>query len=179
MLTIPVDEHTTADRPPSAFRDRPAQQLVTSWRGRDDEDASSVLTAKVLRLRGFSSSTRTRRAATPQIGYTERSIFTPSEAHLIESAREDILFRRRYSDENEQRQGLVCLAVMASTVFFPLIGLLALYGKFDATISWYCHGEMHCFTSKQRTAFRLQLCLEAIVYPVLITVLAVYYSVVV
>lgn len=98
---------------------------------------------------------------------------------MMELAREDILFRRRHSDENEKRQRFVCCVVMVLTVFFPLIGILALYGKFDQTISWHCHGEMHCFTAKQRTVMKRQLMLEGVLYPILVIVLAVYYSVVV
>src|SRR5689334_17219300 len=103
-----------------------------------------------MRLRGFSSSTRARRAQTPDVGVAGRSLFTPSEAYLIESAREDILFRRRYSDENYKRQRLVFVTVTMLTLAFPPVGLLALCGKFDQTISWYCHGEMHCFSARQR-----------------------------
>lgn len=161
------------------FQDRSPEPPPISCYGREAGDTSSVLTAKVMRLRGFSSSTRARRTRNSHIAYNERSLFTPSEADLIESAREDILFRRRYSDENKKRLGLVCFVVMVLTVFFPPIGLLALYERFDSTISWYCHGEIHCFTPKQRAVLKRQLLMQAIMYPILIIVLAVYYSVVV
>lgn len=66
---------------------------------------------------------------------------------------------------------------MTVTILFPLVGLVALCGRFDSTISWYSHGEINSLTREQRAVLKQQLLVEAVVYPVLITVLAVYYSV--
>ncbi|POR37692.1 Uncharacterized protein TPAR_02109 [Tolypocladium paradoxum] len=136
-------------------------------------ESPSILGAKILRLRGFSSSTRQRRAHTTAETF---ELFSRSETHLIESARESILLHRNLSDEDD-RQKFIFLNIMVVTVVFPLIGVLALYGRFDSTISWYSHGEMHSLTKEQRAILKQQLFVEAIFYPILITILSVYYSV--
>ena len=68
------------------------------------------------------------------------------------------------------------LTVMLLSAFFPFVGLLALLRVFDSTISWYTHGERHCFTRDQRGILKQQLIVEVILYPVLIVALAVFYS---
>jgi hypothetical protein len=150
--------------------------LAYSWSPRDREKSPSLLTPKLMRLRGFSSSTRVRRAQCSGATDRDEGILTPSEAELIESAREDILFRRRFTAVELRREQAVFLIVAGLTVVFPLAGLLALCGVFDQTICWYTHGEMHCFTTPQKKLLRRELLVEVIIYPVLITILAVYYS---
>lgn len=127
----------------------------------------------------FKSKAGTRQRNNFQVGYipNEESLFTPSEANLIEMAREDILFRRRFTQHKDKSETLIFLSVVVLTCFFPLIGLLALWGKFDSTISWYTHGAMHALTRKQRVFIKRQFLAEAVMYPILIIVLAVYYSV--
>lgn len=66
---------------------------------------------------------------------------------------------------------------MILTIFFPPVGLLALYGRFDSTISWYTHGQLHALNWEQRGALKQQLCVEVVLFPTLVTTLAVYYSV--
>ncbi|KAH7321289.1 hypothetical protein B0I35DRAFT_408260 [Stachybotrys elegans] len=136
-----------------------------------------LLNPKLLRLRSTPSSARNKRdnKFLPQEG--SRPLFTPSENNLIELAREDILFRRRYSDGENRRQRAIVFAIRSLTIFFPLIGVLALCGKFDTTVSWYTHGELCGLNLRQRFLLKRQILAEAIIYPVLIIVLAVYYSV--
>ncbi|PNY28149.1 Uncharacterized protein TCAP_01927 [Tolypocladium capitatum] len=137
-------------------------------------ESPSTLGSKILRLRGFSSSTRKGRANTTAESF---ELFSRSETHLIESARERILLHRHLSDDEDDRQKFIFLSIMVVTIAFPLIGVLALYGRFDSTISWYSHGEMHFLKKEQRAILKQQLCVEAVFYPVLITILSVYYSV--
>ncbi|KAM4058119.1 hypothetical protein HRG_010927 [Hirsutella rhossiliensis] len=135
---------------------------------------ASVFDTRALGLGGFSSSTRQRRA---KHGQESLELFTRSEADLIESAREDMLYRRGLSADEDKQPRFLFLGIMTVTIFFPLIGLVALCGRFDSTISWYSHGEINSLTREQRAILKQQLLVEAVVYPVLITVLAVYYSV--
>ncbi|KPM34097.1 hypothetical protein AK830_g12473 [Neonectria ditissima] len=131
------------------------------------------------RVRGFSSSTLDRRAKKMQGGYlpNDGSLFSPSEVDLIETARENILSRRRHTVKGDKGERMIFVGIMLLTLFFPFIGLLALWGRFDSAVSWYTHGEMHSLTRKQRRALKQQLLAEAVAYPVLIITLAVYYSV--
>ncbi|KAF4967794.1 hypothetical protein FZEAL_10486 [Fusarium zealandicum] len=130
------------------------------------------------RLRGFSSSTRDRRGGTLRAGYlpNDGSLFTQSEADLIDAAREDIRIRRRLAAVEDDGEKMIFMGIMILTLLFPFIGLLALWGKFDSTVSWYTHGEMHSLTKDQRGTLKQQLLVEAVVYPVLIITLSVYYS---
>ncbi|TWU75362.1 hypothetical protein ED733_007114 [Metarhizium rileyi] len=101
---------------------------------------TSPISARFFRLSGFSARTRERRQDLKRTSGThnlEHSFFTPSETDLIHSAREDILCRRRRCPEEDANQQRVFLVIFVLAVFFPLIGVLALYGKFDATIAWY------------------------------------------
>lgn len=103
--------------------------------------------------------------------------FSPSEARIIETAREDIMYRRRHSHEDRGRLGTIFVCIFAFTIIFPLIGLLALIGVFDTTISWYTRGGMHNLTDGQRSVLKKQLVIEGIAYGVLVVILAVYFSV--
>lgn len=146
-----------------------------SWGGCVD-NSSSLLGPKLMRLRGFSSSTRARRAQHSGASYRDQCIFTPSEEDLIVSAREDIICRRQFGDGDAQHRQLVFIGVGFLTLAFPLIGLLAICGKFDQTICWYTHGEVSCFTARQRACLKWELVVQGVTYPVLITVLAVYFA---
>ncbi|KAF7541982.1 hypothetical protein G7Z17_g11838 [Cylindrodendrum hubeiense] len=147
------------------------------YRGRPQD--ATTFCGGLPRARGFSSSTIERRARKMRDGYVpnEGSLFTPSEVDLIESARVDILSRRRLADKEDKGEKIIFMGIMVLTFFFPFIGLLALWGKFDSAVSWYTHGEMHSLTKEQRGILKQQLLVEAVVYPVLIITLAVYYSV--
>lgn len=93
------------------------------------------------------------------------------------SARADSLHHRWLSDDSRKQQKLIFFGVIVLTIVFPPTGLLALYGRFDNTISWYTHGELHSLTQDQRGILKQQLFTELVVYPSLIVTLAVYYSV--
>lgn len=146
-------------------------------------NSTSLLSARFFRLSGFSARTRERRAqlrpvpSAQQRYFNDHSFFTPSQTDLIRSAREDILYRRRHRAEDDQPQRLIFIAILVLTIFFPLIGLLALCGKFDGTIAWYARGERACLTREQRGTLKQQLLVEAFLYPALIIALSVYYSV--
>lgn len=141
---------------------------------------TSLLSARFFRLSGFSARTRQRRDTlkhTSDAPNLEYSFFSPSETELIRSAREDILYRRRQCPEEDGPQSRVFMLIVVLTLFFPLIGLLALYGKFDATIAWYGKGQRGYLTTEQRGILKRQLFVEAVVYLGLIVSLSVYYSV--
>ncbi|CAG9989957.1 unnamed protein product [Clonostachys byssicola] len=80
-------------------------------------------------------------------------------------------------NSSEEKGKKFFLVVMVLTILFPPVGVLALSGVFDSTISWCTHGELSAFTLDQRGTLKQQLIVEAIVYPVLIIALAVAYSV--
>ncbi|OAQ66854.1 hypothetical protein VFPPC_08361 [Pochonia chlamydosporia 170] len=141
---------------------------------------TSLLSARFFRLSGFSARTRQRRDTlkhTSDAANLEYSFFSPSETELIRSAREDILYRRRQCPEEDGPQSRVFMVIVVITLLFPLIGLLALYGKFDATIAWYGKGQRGYLTAEQRGILKRQLFVEAVVYLGLIVSLSVYYSV--
>ncbi|KID64769.1 hypothetical protein MAN_05780, partial [Metarhizium hybridum] len=133
---------------------------------------TSLLSARFFRLSGFSARTTRERRDEPKHG-----LLTPSETDLIHSAREDILCRRRRCPEEDAQQRRVFLVIFVMAVFFPPIGVLALYGKFDATIAWYGKGERGCLTQEQRSTLKQQLLVEGVLYLGLLTSLVVYYSV--
>lgn len=147
------------------------------WYRRLPRDISASR-GRLPKIRAFSSSIRNR-IPPRAVGYipTEGSLFTQSETNLIEMAREDILLRRRLVDEEDEREKVIFLGIMILTIFFPFIGLLALWGKFDSAVSWYTYGGTQTLTNDQRGTLKQQLFVEAVVYPVLIIILAVYYSV--
>ncbi|CAI6080849.1 unnamed protein product, partial [Clonostachys chloroleuca] len=89
------------------------------------------------------------------------------------TAPSDTHFRDTSSEEKGKKFFLV---VMVLTIIFPPVGILALSGVFDSTISWCTHGELSAFTVDQRGTLKQQLIVEAILYPVLIIALAVSYS---
>lgn len=135
-----------------------------------------ALAPKLLRVRGFSSSTRERRTEGSQMA-AHGVFFSPSEARIIDTAREDIMHRRRHSREDRGRLGTIFVCIFAFTIIFPPIGLLAIIGVFDTTISWYTRGGMHTLTDGQRSVLKKQLMIEGIAYGVLVVILAVHFSV--
>lgn len=147
-----------------------------SWFSKERRTAQQVLSPRFLRLRGLASSAGRGPAVRKLRTLPDQSIFSPSENDLIELAREDILFRRRCDEFEKRRERVIFLVIVMLTALFPLIGLLALWHKFDSTISWYTHGELHDLTRSQRTMLKWQLLVEVILYPVMITALAVHYS---
>lgn len=86
------------------------------------------------------------------------------------------MFRRRHHSEDDPPQRLIFTVILVLTIAFPLIGLLALWGKFDGTIAWYARGERGCLTGEQRATLKQQLLVEVVLYPALIIALSVYYS---
>ncbi|OAA54450.1 hypothetical protein ISF_08378 [Cordyceps fumosorosea ARSEF 2679] len=144
------------------------------WDSADEEFRQ--VAPKLLRLRGFSASTRERRAkdSPPQL---KQSLFSASETRLMESARADILFRRRYAQDCEKRLSAVFVSVVLLSVVFPVAGLIALYGAFNSTTSWCTHGEIGHFTVRQRTVLKRVLFAELAAYMCLVIILAVYFSV--
>lgn len=145
------------------------------YKGLSHDD--SALYEGLSRARGFSTSTLERRHRR-HTGCTahDASIFTPSEAHLIETARENILTRRRLYRNEQDRRDVIFVGIIILTVFFPFIGLLALRGKFDSAISWNTHGEMHSLPGAQRRKLQILLFAEVAVYPALIITLSIYYA---
>jgi multisubunit Na+/H+ antiporter MnhB subunit len=109
------------------------------------------------------------------MGIQDPDYFGPSQTDLI-SAREDILFRRDMDDNQDRRQRMLFASVVFLTIIFPLIGLLALWRMFDSTISWYTYGMRHRLTHEQRAMLKYQLIVEVVLYPVLVIVLAVFFS---
>ncbi|KAG6000632.1 hypothetical protein E4U43_001552 [Claviceps pusilla] len=153
-------------------------------------NSTSLLSARFFRLSNFSARSRTRGAhqrrpalapsaqqQQQQRYFHHDSFFTPSQTDLIRSAREDILFRRRHHTEDDEPQRRIFLLILVLTIVFPLIGLLALWGRFDGTIAWYARGERGGMTPEQRATLKQQLLVEAFLYPSLIIALSVYYSV--
>ncbi|KAL7787413.1 hypothetical protein V8C37DRAFT_418961 [Trichoderma ceciliae] len=103
-------------------------------------------------------------------------VLTPSEADLIESARGEIMDRRRFPEEAERKRKILFIGIIILSVAFPLVGLLALLGKFDSTVCWYALGEMQGFTREQRGMLMQQLLVETFAYTILIIFLSLHFS---
>lgn len=95
----------------------------------------------------------------------------------IQAARERVLRLRRSNQGALRRQRAIFAGIMAMTILFPPLGILALYGKFDSTLSWCTHGELDSLSLEQRESLRRQVLLYSALYPSIIVGLAVYYSV--
>lgn len=146
----------------------------SSWYRTMGYDGTSILGHGASRHRTLSS----MRGRLPQMypmGIQDPDYFGPSQTDLI-SAREDILFRRDMDDNQDRRQRMLFASVVFLTIIFPLIGLLALWRMFDSTISWYTYGMRHRLTHEQRAMLKYQLIVEVVLYPVLVIVLAVFFS---
>ncbi|KJZ77466.1 hypothetical protein HIM_03190 [Hirsutella minnesotensis 3608] len=152
-----------------------ASYPLSGYSGRDSGFRATppMLGSKALKARGFSSNTTQRQAK----GMHSFELFTRSEANLIRSAREKALYRRSLANDDDKQPRLLFPGIMIVTVLFPLIGILALCGRFDSTISWYSQGEAHSLTKSQREILKQQLMAEGALYIALITGLSVYYSV--
>lgn len=101
---------------------------------------------------------------------------TPSEAELIETARGEIMERRRSPEEAEHKRKVLFMGIVLSSIVFPLIGFLALLGKFDSTVCWYALGEMKGFTKEQRGMLIQQLLVETFIYTILTVFLSLHFS---
>lgn len=107
----------------------------------------------------------------------EDGIFSPSESRLIETAREDILLRRRCSYIGKRQLSLIFRYTFVLSTICPLAGLLALFGVLDSTIAWRTKGEMQSFTKRQRSSLKRLLLLQIILYTTIAATLAIYFSV--
>lgn len=137
--------------------------------------AMHALGPKLLRVRGFSSNTLQRRAryegtVVPSV------LFSPSEAHILENARYDIMSRRRYSGEDHRQVRHIFWAIVLLTFVCPLVGFLAIFGAFDSTISWYTRGGRYSLTQRQRTWLKKQLAIEAVICLIAVIVMSVYFG---
>ncbi|KAI9171785.1 hypothetical protein HJFPF1_01276 [Paramyrothecium foliicola] len=151
-------------------------RLDLSWDSKTRIETPPLLSPRFLRLRGLTASHRETSTGAGYRGFSAQSIFSPSENDLIELAREDILFRRRHTDNENGRLRAIFITTVVLSTLFPPVGMLALLHKLDSTISWYTKGGLHCLTERQRMILKLQLLSELVLYPVMITVLVVYYS---
>ena len=97
--------------------------------------------------------------------------------HIASTREEDEARRRvlRRLEENQELKGIF-VGILVSTIFFPPIGLLAIFGCFDSTIAWYTYGTMHELTGEQRSILKQMLVVLVFLYTALIVVLAVIYG---
>ncbi|RDA89124.1 hypothetical protein CP532_2278 [Ophiocordyceps camponoti-leonardi (nom. inval.)] len=137
--------------------------------GQDVSDSSSIIEARILRLRGFAMSAREIRAG---IGHESSEL---SEIELMERGRGRAL-HGGLPGKTTTPLKLLFLGIRVTTVIFPLVGILALCGHFDSTISWYSRGQRHSLLTRQRFILKRQLLVELVMYAILITALVVYYS---
>ncbi|RCI12393.1 hypothetical protein L249_1297 [Ophiocordyceps polyrhachis-furcata BCC 54312] len=137
--------------------------------GQDVSDSSSIIEARILRLRGFAMSAREIRAG---IGHESSEL---SEIELMERGRGRALHGGQPGKTTTPLRVLFW-GIRVTTVIFPLVGILALCGHFDSTISWYSRGQRHSLLTRQRFILKRQLLVELVMYAVLITALVVYYS---
>lgn len=129
---------------------------------------------------GFDSTTRTRDyslgARQHRLG-TSGSVELFSRAEdLIRSAREDAIFYRCMFGPAIKRQERIFYIIVALTFVLPPIGLVALLGQFDSTISWYTSGAMRSLTGKQRTMLKQLLMVEGLCYVGLVVGMLVYFN---
>ncbi|PNP58638.1 hypothetical protein THARTR1_01654 [Trichoderma harzianum] len=136
--------------------------------------AAAALGAKCLRIKAPPPETENDQqwATRNETG----GVLTPSEADLIESARGEIMERRRCPEETERKRRILFICIMASSIVFPLIGLLALIGRFDSTVCWYALGETQGFSKEQRGMLLQQLLVEIFVYTIVIVFMTLHFS---
>ncbi|KAL7908685.1 hypothetical protein GGI35DRAFT_469640 [Trichoderma velutinum] len=136
--------------------------------------AAAALGAKCLRIKAPPPETENDQqwATRNETG----GVLTPSEADLIESARGEIMERRRCPEETERKRRILFICILASSIVFPLIGLLALVGRFDSTVCWYALGETQGFSKEQRGMLLQQLLVEIFVYTIVIVFMALHFS---
>ncbi|KAL6876662.1 hypothetical protein J3F83DRAFT_769794 [Trichoderma novae-zelandiae] len=138
----------------------------------DPFKAAAALGAKCLRIKAPSNKKDQWPAARNQTG----GVLTPSEAELIESARGEIMDRRRCPEKLEKKRTLLFILIMAFSIIFPFIGFIALIRKFDSTVSWFTYGEIKDFTKEQRGMLLQQLLVELFVYSIVIILVALHTS---
>ncbi|OTA06323.1 hypothetical protein A9Z42_0070580 [Trichoderma parareesei] len=138
----------------------------------DPFKAAAALGAKCLRIKAPAKKKDQWPTARNQTG----GVLTPSEAELIESARGEIMDRRRSPEKLEKKRTLVFILIMASSIVFPFIGFIALIRKFDSTVAWFTYGEIKDFTKEQRGMLLQQLLVEIFVYSIVIIFVALHTS---
>ncbi|PTB68273.1 hypothetical protein BBK36DRAFT_1139771 [Trichoderma citrinoviride] len=138
----------------------------------DPFKAAAALGAKCLRIKAPAKKKDQWPTARNQTG----GVLTPSEAELIESARGEIMDRRRCPEKLEKKRTLVFILIMASSIVFPFIGFIALIHKFDSTVAWFTYGEIKDFTKEQRGMLLQQLLVELFVYSIVIIFVALHTS---
>ncbi|PHH67047.1 hypothetical protein CDD81_4442 [Ophiocordyceps australis] len=104
--------------------------------------------------------------------------FIRAEERRVAAEKDDIeeLRRAHLAYNPHGKQELLFYLIAMASLLFPPLGLLAICGRFDSTISWCTHGRAHALTGAQRKWLKRQMFAEAIVLPVLISILSVYYG---
>lgn len=138
--------------------------------------AAAALGAKCLRIKAPPEKSQNNGQEWALPRSETAGVLTPSEVELIESARGEIMERRRSPEEAEHKRKILFMGIVISSIVFPLTGLLALLGIFDSTVCWYALGEMKGFTKEQRGMLIQQLLVETFVYSVLIIFLSLHFS---
>ena len=136
-----------------------------------------MLTPTITRNGRFSSSTRIRQDnRSMSASRYGRANFAHPGSDLVEMARKNQVSRQHGADVCIRRQRWFVFVIMALTIFFPLVGILALCGVFDSSLSWFTEGELHQFSQRQRLIMKAQVYAELVLYPALIVTLGVYFS---
>ncbi|KAM0466945.1 hypothetical protein ACHAPV_000456 [Trichoderma viride] len=139
--------------------------------------AAAALGAKCLRIKAPPAKSQTSNGQEWTLPRSETAgVLTPSEAELLESARGEIMERRRSPEEAEHKRKILFMGIVISSIVFPLIGILALFGIFDSTVCWYALGEMKGFTKEQRGMLIQLLLAETFIYTVLTIFLSLHFS---
>ncbi|KAM0516272.1 hypothetical protein ACHAPE_005418 [Trichoderma viride] len=139
--------------------------------------AAAALGAKCLRIKAPPAKSQNNNGQEWALPRTEtEGVLTPSEVELLETARGEIMERRRSPEEAEHKRKILFMGIVSSSIVFPLIGILALFGIFDSTVCWYALGEMKGFTKEQRGMLIQQLLVETFVYTVLTVFLSLHFS---
>lgn len=108
--------------------------------------------------------------------FPHAGLFTDSEARIIDSAREDILQRRRCSVQEQTRVDRIYRYTVFVSIIFPFAALLALFGILDTTVLWYTKGQIHSFNERQRSSLKRLLLVQIIMYTALAVTLAVHFA---
>lgn len=138
--------------------------------------AAAALGAKCLRIKAPPARSQNSNQEWALPRNETGGVLTPSEAELIETARGEIMERRRSPEEAEHKRKVLFMGIVLSSIVFPLIGFLALLGKFDSTVCWYALGEMKGFTKEQRGMLIQQLLVETFIYTILTVFLSLHFS---
>lgn len=108
--------------------------------------------------------------------YPQSALFTDSETRIIESARKDILHRRRCSVLEQKRVDRIYRCTVFVSIIFPFAALLALFGILDTTLLWYTKGQISSFNGQQRSLLRRLLLVQVVLYTALAVALVVYFA---